>query len=668
MSKHLSPPKHKPVSVQALKDKVKSAMPKLPAVNDKPETVEEDYIFSARDLVMSFAAAALLVAAWFLPTDGKLRFCSFLLPAAIAGFEVIKQLIRQLIDRRFLTRDSLCVLLVILAFCLGKGFTGALVVVLYRLLRLVEAYLSERVRMDEELIYSVLPEKACVLSGIGVESVEAESVAPGAVLVVEPGEVVPLDGVIVEGVTAFDTSAITGEKTPFNGAAGCPVAGGYINRTSPVKVEVTRRRQDCLAAQMARHVLTRAGFRSRLENFTLRFSRFYTPAAFAAAVLLAVLPPIFGGGWLDYLARAGAVLAVASPSGIAMCVKCMYSAGMRSALRSGILIEGTPFLEELSKVDSLVMCKTGIVTDGRYTVTGVFPENKLTANELLVTAAEAERGSKHGIARALRAAVCIADEGEETIRVEELPGKGISAFVQSHHVYVGTAALLEEHGIRFTLPNKTGAAIHVAMDNVYLGHITISDKVRGGAFDALEAARHMGVTTLVMLTGDVQSATRTTASRLNFDMMRTELSPEGKVSAVEYLAGNTGPNSALAFLGDADTDSAVMAKADLGIAFDAARSENAADLADVLIMSDNIRRLPCALKIARMTVVGARLGVGVVLGAKAVVLVLSALGLLPIIAAACIETTAGIFAAVNALRACGFDKKTERQYIKNERI
>lgn len=442
------------------------------------------------------------------------------------------------------------------------------------------------------------------------------------------------------------------------------MAGGYINRTSPIKVEVTRSRQDCLAAQMARNVLTRAGFRSRLENFTLRFSRFYTPAACIAALVLAVLPPIFGGGWVDYLSRAAAVLAVASPAGIALCVRCMYSAGMRSALRSGILIEGTPFLEQLSRVDSIVMCKTGIVTEGRYTVTGVFPENKLTDKELLATAAEAERGSKHGIARALRAAAGINEDSEETIRIEELPGKGVSAFVQSHNVYVGTAALLEEHGIRFTLPNRTGAAIHVALDNVYLGHITISDKVRGGAFDALEAVRHLGVTTLVLLTGDVQSATRTTASRLNFDMMRTELSPEGKVSAVEYLVGNTGKNSALAFVGDADTDSAVMAAADLGIAFDAARSENAAELADVCIMSDNIRRLPCVLKIARMTVYGAQISVGVMLGAKALALLLSALGLLPIAAAACIETAAGAFAALNALRARGFDKKSERLYIK----
>lgn len=664
MSKHLSPSKHKTISVQALRETASAALSKLRAVNDRPEEKQEELGFSIRDLALSLGGAALLAALWFLPTEGKLRFCLFFLPAAVAGFEVIRQLILKLLDRRFLTRESLCVLSAVVAFCLGEGFTGALLIVLYSLLRLVEAYLSERVRRDEELICSVLPDKACVLDGVDVESVDADIVVPGTVLVVEPGEVVPLDGIVVEGVTAFDTSPITGEKTPFNGAAGCPVAGGYINRTSPIKVEVTRSRQDCLAAQMARNVLTRAGFRSRLENFTLRFSRFYTPAACIAALLLAVLPPIFGGGWVDYLSRAGAILAVASPAGIALCVRCMYSAGMRSALRSGILIEGTPFLEQLSRVDSIVMCKTGIVTEGRYTVTGVFPENKLTDKELLATAAEAERGSKHGIARALRAAAGISEDSEETIRIEELPGKGVSAFVQSHNVYVGTAALLEEHGIRFTLPNRTGAAIHVALDNVYLGHITISDKVRGGAFDALEAVRHLGVTTLVLLTGDVQSATRTTASRLNFDMMRTELSPEGKVSAVEYLVGNTGKNSALAFVGDADTDSAVMAAADLGIAFDAARSENAAELADVCIMSDNIRRLPCALKIARMTVYGAQISVGVMLGAKALALLLSALGLLPIAAAACIETAAGAFAALNALRARGFDKKSERLYIK----
>lgn len=664
MSKHLSPSKKINFSTDAVKSMLKTGISAPLSDSDEPE---DGGIFSARELGITIAAGVLLVGVWSLPTQGWLRLCSYLIPALLAGYTAIRRAIDQLLSRRFLTRDTLCILVAVIAFCLGKASTGALVMVLYRLLRLVEAFLTERVRMDEEAIYSVLPEKACVQSGNGVESVDAKSVMPGAVLVVEPGDVVALDGVIIDGVTAFDTSPITGEKTPFNGAVGCPVAAGYVNRTGAIRVEVTRRQQDSLAAQMARNVITREGFHSKLEGFTLRFTRIYTPIAFVIAVILAVIPPIFGGGWLNWLSRAGAFLVAASPSGLAVCVRCMYSAGMRSALRSGILIEGTPFLEALSKVDVLVMCKTGIVTDGRYAVTGVFPDGDFTEQELLSTAAEAERGSKHGAARALRTAAGISDEGD-TISIEELPGKGISAFVQSHHVYVGTAALLEEHGIRYTRPNRTGAAVHVALDNVYMGHITLTDRVREGSFDALEAVRHMGVTTLVMLTGDVLSVARPVASKLNFDMIRAELSPEGKLSAVEYLAENRAVNATLAFIGNAETDSDIMANADLGIAFDAARSEDAPERADVLIMSDNIRRLPCALKIAGLTVNGAKLSIGVVLGLKAVVLVLSALGLLPIFAAAGIETAAGLFAAINALRACGFDKKMERQFINNERI
>lgn len=663
MSKHLSPSKKINFSTDAVKTMLRSGIPDISGT-DEPE---DGGIFSARELALTIASGVLLVGVWSLPTEGVLRTCSYLIPALLAGYDALRRALDQLLSRRFLTRDTLCILVAVIAFFLGKASTGALVMVLYRLLRLVEAFMTERVRMDEEAIYSVLPEKACVLSGSGVESVDARSVMPGAVLVIEPGDIVPLDGVIIDGVTAFDTSPITGEKTPFNGAAGCPVAAGYINRTGAIRVEVTRRQQDSLAAQMALNVKTREGFRSKLEGFTLRFTRLYTPVAFILAVIMAVIPPIFGGGWLNWLSRAGAFLVAASPSGIAICVKCMYSAGMRSALRSGILIEGTPFLEALSRVDVLVMCKTGIVTDGRYTVTGVFPEGDFTEQELLAAAAEAERGSKHGAARALRSAAGIHDGGD-TISIEELPGRGVSAFVQSHHVYVGTAALLEEHGIRYTRPNRTGAAIHVAIDNVYMGHVTLADKVRDGSLDALEAVRHMGVTTLVMLTGDVLSVARPVASKLNFDMIRAELSPEGKLSAVEYLAEHRAEKAALAFVGDADTDSAIMAKADLGIAFNAARSNDAAELADVLIMSDNIRRLPCALKIAGLTVRGAKLSISVVLGLKAVVLVLSALGLLPIAAAAGIETASGLFAAVNALRACGFDKKMERQLINNERI
>lgn len=215
MSKHLSPSKHKTISVQALRETASAALSKLRAVNDRPEEKQEELGFSIRDLALSLGGAALLAALWFLPTEGKLRFCLFFLPAAVAGFEVIRQLILKLLDRRFLTRESLCVLSAVLAFCLGEGFTGALLIVLYSLLRLVEAYLSERVRRDEELIYSVLPDKACVLDGVDVESVDADIVVPGTVLVVEPGEVVPLDGIVVEGVTAFDTSPITGKKRPL---------------------------------------------------------------------------------------------------------------------------------------------------------------------------------------------------------------------------------------------------------------------------------------------------------------------------------------------------------------------------------------------------------------------------------------------------------------------
>lgn len=665
MGKHLSPAKGKRVRTDTVRKLLNAGMsrPKYDV-----DLEEESYIFSARDLGLTLAAAALLVAVWCVPTKGALRFCSFLLPALLAGFDAIKRAVEQLFSRRFLSRDTLSILVAVIAFCLNTPASGALVMVLYRLLRLFEAFLTERLRMDEDAIEAVLPVKACVLTAGGVENVDADTVRPGDTVIVEPGDIVPLDGFITDGVTAFDTSPITGEKTPFNGAAGCPVAAGYINRTSTVKIQVTHRREDCLAAQMAQHVQTRPGFRSKLESFTLRFTRLYTPAAFIIAAALAIIPPIFGGGWLKWLARAGAFLVAASPSGLALCVKCMYSAGMRSALRSGILIEGTPFLEALSKVDMLVMGKTGIVTDGRYAVTGVFPEGSFTEQELLATAAEAEQGSRHPVARALRAAAGLHNSGDETISIEELPGKGISAFVQTHHVYVGTAALLEEHGIRYTHPNRTGAAVHVAMDNIYLGHITLSDRVRDGAFDAMEAVRHMGVTNLVMLTGDVLSVARPVASKLNFDMVRAELLPEGKSSAVEYLKQHKAEKAALAFIGDADTDREIMSKADLGIAFDAARSEGAAERADVLIMSDNIRRLPCALRIAGLTVKGARLSVGVILGIKVIVPLLAVLGLMPIAAAAGIETAGGLFAAVNAMRACGFDRKTERQFIDHEHI
>lgn len=665
MSKHLPPKKEKKIKTDAVKMLLNAGSA---ARRPDPEPEEDGYIFSARDLGVTVAAALLLIVAWCVPTAGKIRYCSFLLPALLAGFEVIKRTAGSIAQRRFLNRDGIMLLAAVLAFCLGDAPAGALLMVLYRLCRLVEALMTERVRVDEEAIEGICPRKACVETASGVESVDVSEVQVGDTVIVEPGDIVPLDGIVIDGVTAFDTAPITGEKAPFNAACGCRVAAGFINRTGTVKIKVICRSDETLAAKIGTEIVTRAGFRSRMESFSQRFSRLYTPAAVLAAVVIAVIPPIFGGGWLNWLERAAAFLIAASPSGIAACVKAAYSAGMRSAMRSGVLIEGTPFLEALARVDVLVTGKTGIVSDGRYSVTGVFPEGSFTEAELLATAAEAEKGSAHPVAKALRAAAGVKDGGEGVVSIEELPGKGVSAFVQTHHVYVGSAALLEEHGIRYTRPNRTGAAIHVAMDDIYLGHITVTDKVRDGAFDALEAVRQMGVCNIVMLTGDVLSVARPIASSLNFDMVKAELMPEGKLSAVEYLGKTKAETSALAFLGDGDKDAEILAKADLGIAFAAARSEHAVENADVLIMSDNIRRLPCAMKTARMTVTAAKLSVIGVLGVKAAVLLLALVGVMPIAAAAAAETAAAVFAAVNSMRACGFDKKVEKQYLNHEHI
>ena len=469
----------------------------------------------------------------------------------------------------------------------------------------------------------------------------------GDTIIVEPNEVIPLDGEVLEDMTAVDVSPLTGRAGTRTVNAGGAAMSGCINITRTIRIRVTREFKDSTVRRLCDIAANTASVRSGQERFTARFARIYTPAAAIFALVIAVLPPLFGGEWVKWMGRALTVLVLSSPCAMAVSVPLAYSAGIRRAARSGMYAKAAQDIESFTKTDTIVFDKTGTVTEGRFTVTEVFPES-MSEQELLNIAATAESCSRHPIARSLREAGSIRPSEGEVLEIEDIPGRGVSAFINGHHVYVGNAALLEEHGINFSVPSRPGAAIHVAVDNVYAGHIMIADRIKDGAFDALEELRAQGVKSLVMLTGDVRSAAKTVAASLNFDMVKAELTLDGKITAVEYMLSKKATGACLAFVGDGVGDAPVMSHADIGIALGAVNEYPAIETADVVLMDEDIRALPEARSLCRSVTDTAGQNILLSLAAKAILVVLGIFGVINIWIAALAELCVLAAAIANA--------------------
>ena len=484
----------------------------------------------------------------------------------------------------------------------------------------------------------------------GVLNVEPDYVNVGDIIQVPAGERIPLDGIIVEGVTTVDTSAISGQARPWDVAAGYKVYSGCTNVTAPIRVRVTKSFEQSTAARLVRMSEKAAQFRSSQESFIRKFISVYTPSMLALALVLAVVVPMFNAEWLEMLRRAAIVLICACPSAAVLSVSLAYIKSIGAAAKLGIFVKGEDCIESMAMAETMVFDKTGTITEGRYVITDVFPVN-MTERELLTTAASAEVFSRHPIAYALREAVGIRSAKDMKVtQVEEIFGRGVSAIVGDELVYVGNTALLEEHGISCELPSRSGAAIHVAVDGKYCGHILVADRIRSGAFDALESLRVQGIKKMVLLTGDVLSVARPLASKLNFDMLRAELKPEDKLSALAYLMSNKGSKSSVAFVGDGYNDRAHMERVDVGIAMGALGSEAAFMSADVLVMDRDIRKLPKAIGISKLAshISLENIAAGICVNLAAAVL--GAAGILSVTAAviACFAVSAAVL--INTLR------------------
>ena len=554
--------------------------PKLPAIG-----TQFRYITLALAFVM-------LIALRFVRLDAWKNTAVYAVAFIFAAGSVLLDGIVRVSEKDYFADEIMAFVSALLLFCTGAYFEAVLLAILFRIEKIIINIFTEKSRKDYDSASDILPESANAESSEGVITVSPDYLNIGDIFVVNPGEKIPVDGVITEGITTIDTASVSGQSSPWAVSEKYRVYSGCVNLTSKIRVKAVKSFEQSTACRLSAIAAAAPEFHSSQENTILKLSRYYPKAVLLLSFLMAVIIPLFSGAWLAHLQRAGIILIAASPALFAVTVPISYKKGIGLSVRNGIFMKGADCIESVSRADSVIFDKTGTITEGRYSITEVYPE-QISERDLIVIAAAAELHSRHPIARALKEAAGKIDEQKmKIIPIEEIPGRGVSAFVGSRQVYVGNTFYLEEHGIKCAVPVRSGAAIHVAADNRYCGYIMVTDKVRRGAFDSLENLRAHGVKKLILLTGDVISVARPIASRLNFDMLRAELKYEEKVSAVEYLMSNKGEHAAIAFIGDGSRDGEMMRKVNVGIAMGALGSEGAYSDADILIMDRDIKKLP----------------------------------------------------------------------------
>lgn len=647
MAKHLAPPKKKKIKLPEIDQE---ALPRVVSFRFGQEKKRYVRDFSLRAMVPVLAAALLFLVGFLLRGPAWVKLLLLGASALCSGFDLLRRCLIRIVNKKLPDEELLFVIAAVIAFGIGEYAAGAFSLLMIRAAELLQGYVLARCDKGVELLRRILPEKAVVLHGDEAVETMPESVEIGDVLRIEPGESVPVDGEVLSGVSRVDSSALTGEEDAVAVSVGSRLRSGFVNLDHTLTLRAEKSFADSAAALRLTSFEQARAMDSILETRLNRYAAIYTPVVAVCALLLGVILPLFTGDWAGYLRRALIFLLLSSPCALLISVPLCFEGAMLSAERRGVRIFGKSIVERLARVKTMAFGKTGVITDGRFEVTDVFPDGVGEA-ELLGIAAAAESHARNPIGEALRrAGGWTRDTASGVMQLEEIPGRGVSAFIEGRHVYVGNAALMEEHGIYYLTPTRAGFAIHVAVENNYWGHILLSDRLRDGAFDALEDLRAQGVGQMVMLTGDVMSVSKNIAAALNFDMVRSELSPEGKLSALRYLMQGLGDRAALAYVGDGIHDAPLFDGAHVGIAMDALRYDDGIDKADVSVMSGEIRRLPQLQHIVSNAWRAVWQNIILCCAVKALLLLLAALGAVPVSIAAASDALVTTLTALNAMR------------------
>jgi len=600
-------------------------------------------------------AVGLTAAAWASPLTGVARFAAFLVPYAVAGWDVVLRAVKNIARGEVFDENFLMVVATLGALALGDYPEAVAVMVFYQAGELMQDIAVGRSRASIEALMDIRPESANLESDGRIRVVAPESVAVGGVIVVKPGERVPLDGEVIEGTSSLNTAALTGESLPRDVKAGDEILSGCVNLSGLLRVRVTKPYGESTVAKILELIQNAGEKKARAEQFITRFARVYTPLVVFAALAVALVPPLFDGyNFARWVERALIFLVISCPCALVLSVPLSFFGGIGGASKKGILIKGGAYMEALAKAETVVFDKTGTLTRGVFEVTAVHPD-QLSEEKLLELAALAEQYSDHPIAASLKAACRHECDRERVKDVREIAGEGVCATIDGQAVCVGNGRLMERVGVVFRECHLPGTVAHVAVNGTYEGHIVISDRVKDGAAETVRALRHLGVKRLVMLTGDAQAPADRVKEALGLDEAHANLLPAGKVEWVERLIAEKSKNGTLLFVGDGLNDAPVLALADVGLAMGAMGSDAAIEAADVVLMDDRLEKLPVAVSVARRTLAIARQNIAFALAVKALVLVLGALGLANMWMALVADVGVALLAILNAARALRTD-------------
>ncbi len=612
-------------------------------------------------------AAVLFLAAKFIPMPMLVSTALYFAAYVTIGCDILRKAWKgicnhQVFDENFLMAVATIGAIALAVYERSGDYAEAVAVMLfYQIGELFQSCAVGKSRRSIASLMDIRPDYANIERDGKLEQVDPDEVAVGTVITVQPGEKVPLDGVITEGASTLNTAALTGESLPRDVKAGDEIVSGCINMTGVLKVRTTKAFGESTVSKILELVENSSSHKSRSENFISRFARVYTPAVCYGALALALLPPLFNllsgnaAAWGVWVYRALTFLVISCPCALVISIPLSFFAGLGGASREGILIKGSNYLEALSKTKTVVFDKTGTLTQGVFEVTAVH-HSPMEERKLLTYAALAECASSHPISKSLQKACGGELDRSRVTDIEERSGRGVVATVDGHTVAAGNGRLMDELGVKWQECRSVGTIVHMAVDGAYAGHIVISDVIKPGAREAIAALRRAGVRKTVMLTGDIQKVAAKVAEELGVDDFRAELLPGDKVSEVERLLGEKGSGECLAFVGDGINDAPVLSRADIGIAMGAMGSDAAIEAADVVLMDDDPMKIAKGIRISRKCLRIVYENIVFALGVKALCLVLGALGLANMWAAIFADVGVMVLAVLNAIRALSTSK------------
>ena len=608
-------------------------------------------------------AAVLMVVLSLLPVDGWLKFVLFMIPYLVIGHDILLKAWKGILNRQVFDENFLMAVATIGAILLGDYREGVAVMLFYQIGELFQSYAVGKSRRNISELMDIRPDYANIEKEDGtLEQVDPDEVEIGSVIVVQPGEKVPIDGVIEEGRTSLNTSALTGESLPREAGVGDEVISGCINMSGVLKIRTTKEFGESTVSKILDMVENASSKKSRSENFISKFAKYYTPAVCYGALALAILPPLvrllFLGmtpEWGDWVMRALTFLVISCPCALVISIPLSFFAGIGGASNAGVLVKGSNYLETLSQTKYVVFDKTGTMTQGVFEVSGVH-HSSMDTEKLLEYAALAECHSSHPISKSLKKAYGKPLDPGRVTDVEEISGNGVTAKVDGVRVAAGNSKLMEKLGVDCMECHSVGTVVHMAVDGKYAGHILISDQIKPHAKEAIAALKKCGVKKTIMLTGDRREAARQVAEELGIDEVHSELLPGDKVAQVEKLLGEKGEKEKLAFVGDGINDAPVLSRADIGIAMGALGSDAAIEAADIVLMDDDPLKISKAIRISRKCLRIVYENIYFAIGVKVICLILGALGIANMWAAIFADVGVMIIAVLNAIRALNVKK------------